>query len=283
MTDDWLGIASIILSLLVPLGLFVGRHWIMARISRGVQHQFDREIEALRADFRASEEQLKSDLRNKESEIASLRNSVLAGSASRQALLDKRRFQAVEKVWTDINDLAQIKGLSSMMALLNFKVMAREANDPRMQTFLSTIGAAAPDIKELKNVARDEQPVLPELAWAYFAAYKSILYGNLLRYQLLKGGVDQADKYLTDAGLRQILKATLPHQNRFIDEHESETYHYLLDEIERLLLSELRNILEGRDADQAATMRAKEIMDAVSKANEEGAEKAAANFKGNLP
>jgi hypothetical protein len=127
----------------------------------------------------------------------------------------------------------------------------------------------------LKNVARDEQPFLSELAWAYFAAYRSILYGNLLRYQLLKAGLDNADKILTNEGAQQILKASLPHQSKFIDEHQPETYHYLLEEIESCLLLELRNILEGRGADQAATKRAKQIMDAVKQANEKQAESAA--------
>lgn len=38
----------------------------------------------------------------------------------------------------------------------------------------------------------------------------------------------------------------------------------MLDEVEEKLLFELRKILEGREADQAATSRAKEIMDAVN-------------------
>jgi hypothetical protein len=48
MTDGWLAIASIILSVLAPVGIFVARHWIIARISKGVQHHFDRQIEEVR-------------------------------------------------------------------------------------------------------------------------------------------------------------------------------------------------------------------------------------------
>ena len=93
------------------------------------QKVFDRQIEEVRAELRNSEERFKSGLRDRETEIATLRNSLLAGSAIRQALFDKRRFEAVEKVWTAVNDLAQIKVLSGMMSVVNFKAAAKEAVD----------------------------------------------------------------------------------------------------------------------------------------------------------
>ena len=67
----------------------------------------------------------------------------------------------------------------------------------------------------------------------------------------------------------KILKAVLPHRSQFIDDREMGAYHYLLDEIESSLLGELRNILEGKVADQAAAVRAKEIMDAVKAVKED--------------
>src|SRR5262249_21937940 len=92
MLETWLPIISFALWVLVPFGMFVGRHWIIARISKGVQHHFDRKIEELRAELRKGEEQLKSELRDKEAEIAALRNTVLAGSAGRQAVLPPTIF-----------------------------------------------------------------------------------------------------------------------------------------------------------------------------------------------
>jgi hypothetical protein len=106
---ETLGYIFVGLSALAPwvmlAGLFLGRHWLAARIEKGVQHRFDRRLEELRAELRESEERLKSTLRDRENEIALLRNTVLAGSANRQSLLDKRRFEAVERVWTAVNPI----------------------------------------------------------------------------------------------------------------------------------------------------------------------------------
>jgi hypothetical protein len=276
MFANWTGIAAILLWLLIPVLVFAARHWIIARVAKGVQHHFDREIERLRADLRKSEERLKSELRDREAEIVALRSYVLAGSANRQAFLDKRSFDAVERVWTAVNDLGQLKALSASMAVLNYKAMAKEASNPKMQQFLAIVGAAAPDIQSLKNVARDEQPFLPEIAWAYFSAYRAVLYGQLIRFNVLKVGLDNADKYLTNEPTKKILKPVLPHQTEYIENQEPEAYHYLLEEIESLLLVELRTILEGKSADQAATARAREIIEAVKSADQDRTKEEAA-------
>lgn len=208
--DIWLPILSICISLGVPLAIFVGKNWLVAWISNSVQHRFNMEIEELRTELRKNEEHFKSDLREKEAEISTLRNSVLSGSASRQALLDRRRFEAVEKVWTNVNDLSQLKAFAAQMGVLNYKALARRAREPSMQQVLETIGSVVPDIQQLKSVARDERPFLPESAWAYFTAYRTILFGIHGRFMFLRTGVENPEELLSKEVMQQILKAALP-------------------------------------------------------------------------
>ena len=182
-------------------------------------------------------------------------------------MLDKRRFEAVERIWTAFNDLASMKHISGMMAIMKVDEVAKEIRDPRMKQFLAMIGVGAPDIKELKNVARDEQPFVPELAWAYFRAYSSILYSNLVTFKMLETGIDDPTKFLKKDGNKEILKAALPHQCEWIDQNEPQTYHYLLDELEGNLLRELRKILEGGDVSRAEIERAKLILAAIKRAD----------------
>ena len=88
---------SLLLAVATPIALLACRTWIVARITKGVQHKFDEELEELRTTLRNNEERFKSDLRQKETEIDALRNNVLSGSAGRQTLLDKRRFERGRK------------------------------------------------------------------------------------------------------------------------------------------------------------------------------------------
>jgi hypothetical protein len=71
------------------------------------------------------------------------------------------------------------------------------------------------------------------------------------------------------------LKVTLPHRTEFIDEHDAGAYYPLVEEIEDKLLSELRKILEGKEADQSSIQQTKEILSAIKGANDARAKAAA--------
>jgi hypothetical protein len=93
---DWIPAISTS-SLLTVIGVIVGTYY-KAKVEKGIQHNFDQKLEELRAQLRRDEEQLKADLRTRDDEIAALRSGALSGMASRQAALDKRRLEAIEKV-----------------------------------------------------------------------------------------------------------------------------------------------------------------------------------------
>jgi hypothetical protein len=82
---------------------------------------------------------------------------------------------------------------------------------------------------------------------------------------------------------KKILTAALPHRSKWIDEHEPGAYDMLLEEIEGYLLTELRNILEGREADQAAAGRGKQTIEALKRADEERTAMAVADVGQNSP
>jgi hypothetical protein len=125
-----------------------------------------------------------------------------------------------------------------------------------------------PDLESWKNIARDERPFVPELTWAYFYAYITLLTFNFMRFKTLNLGLEEPQKYVNTEHIKNILKAALPHQTQFIDEQDPEAYYYLIEEIENRLLSELRKILDGKEADQSSIQRANEISSAIQKAND---------------
>ena len=172
---DWFGLLAFVFQLIFVVALWFTRHWWLAWINRSVQHGFDTRLEQLRSELRGSEERVKSELRDNEAEIGALRNAVLSGSANRQSLLDKRRFEAVEKIWFAVNELGKYKMQSGMMAALNLKALAKQLTRSEMQQFCKILEDTAPPLKEYKDGARDEQPFVSELAWAYYSAYRATM------------------------------------------------------------------------------------------------------------
>jgi hypothetical protein len=76
--------------------------------------------------------------------------------------------------------------------------------------------------------------------------------------------------------IKEVLKAALPDKSQFIESRQPSAFHDLLDELEEKLLTELRNMLDGRELDEAALVQAKHIVDASNRLNLEDAEVKAA-------
>ena len=269
----------LLLNLAIGLLIFIGRNWIKARIEQSVRSSFEEKLEVLRSDFRRSEEYLKSELRSKEAEIAALRDGILSGRTQRQALVDKRRLEAIDGLWAAFTTLAPLTAVAKMMGSIKFDVAAREAyRHPNTQQFFRVISGG--DQKE--NLAkigqqsgRSHQPFVSPLAWAYFSAYQAVVFGAYIRAKVLEMGVEDAHKMINDEPIRNVLKTALPHYTQFIDEQPVDVYHLLLDDLEKHLIAELQKMMRGDEQDQASVEQAARIMEMVEKAHAKQAEQEA--------
>jgi hypothetical protein len=101
---DWGLWVSVSINVLILAAFLAGRKWIEASVEKSIQHRLDEKLEAT-----------KSDLRAKEAEISALREMVLSGTAQRRALLDKRKLEAVERIWASLTRLAPFVAVSRSM------------------------------------------------------------------------------------------------------------------------------------------------------------------------
>ena len=60
-------------------------------------------------------------------EAAALRDLALSGLANRQALLDDRRLEAVERIWPAVGGFACAKGMAATMSIMKFEASAKAA------------------------------------------------------------------------------------------------------------------------------------------------------------
>jgi hypothetical protein len=253
------------------IAVFAGRNLLRAWIERGVEYRFNSRLEELRADLRRSEEELKSQLRIKETEITALRDGVLSGRTQRQALVDQRRIEAVEKLWSGIVALSPYKGLSATIAIFNVDALAKRSEDPKIQQLIAMVSNVVKRDPEAlsNNPAKNERPFVSALAWAYFFAYLTIVSIAFASVKLLEIGTQNLSELFAKDSIRNLLKVALPHQSEFIDRNEPSAYHYLLDEIELKLLQELQKILRGEDQDAAGIEQAARIMEMARKLSPE--------------
>lgn len=261
---------------LTGAAIFIGRNWLKANIERSVEHRFNERIEAVRSELRKNEEEFKAALRTKEVELAALRDGILTGRAQRQALLDQRRVAAVDGLWKGFMALAPFFGISAYMAVIKFEAAAEEAaRNPAIRDMFTTLQKAVagdPDalLKKLDAQAKEQQPFVSPLAWAYYSAYQSIVLHAFIRAKVLQIGLENPGQFFREEPIKKVLKAALPHQSEYIDMYGASGYHYLLEELEKNLLAELQRMLTGADQDAAGVAQATRIMEMVHEATQKG-------------
>jgi hypothetical protein len=222
---DWL--PSIILLIILAAG-YVFRHAFQLWISSGIQHHFGKQIEVLRNDLRAKEEK-----------INALRQGALANAAKRREALDKRKLEAVDKLWSATIALGQLKIASKYMQVVNFEESAKAApKDPKVRQLFELLGKHI-DISKIQPVtASTERPYLSNKAWALFSAYQAILLYAVFQMKLLEFGEDK--NILDHKNVGELVQAALPHQSSFLEQHGVSACHFLVDELEQKLLDELK-------------------------------------------
>jgi hypothetical protein len=268
---DWVTVAA----LLIYAAFLIAQFVFVKSVEKGIQYRFDGKIENLRAELRSNEERFKSELRTKEAEISALRDGVLSGRANRQALLDKRRLEAAEKIWAAVIALAPAKAVSGTMSIIKYDEVAKEmSTDPNLREVME--GLLPPTDNYTKIFAKGEQPFVSQLAWAYYLAYIVIIRSGCFRADALRAGIEEPLKLLDHVRIKEVLKAALPDKSRLIETSPPAAFHDLLDALEEKLLAELKNMLEGRDLDEAAIVQAKHIVDASNKLASQDTEVAAA-------
>lgn len=261
---------------LIGIGGFLLKNWVRSNIEKSIQYKFDTKIENVRAEFRESEERLKSDLRLKEAEIAALQDGVLSGRANRQALLDKRRIEAVDRVWSGFVSLSVCANFAASMKVFKIEEVEKVApSDPRVRKAFQLIGSWAPALPTSPSPAMNERPFVSPLAWAYYSAYSSVVSGAYFQVKAFESGLANMSEIFNHQHIKDLLKAALPHQASLIDQHGSTAGYFLLDELEERLLTELRKMLEGNDLDKADLVQSAEIMKMVKIVNADNAEQLA--------
>jgi hypothetical protein len=260
-----LDFAMLIALIAIPIVGLAARSWVKKYVETTIQKRADSDIERLRSELRSSEEHLKAELKLNEAEIAALRSGALTTRSSRQQLRDQRLFEAIEDVWQSVQTLNSLKGSAAMFAM--FKVEAFESrtpNEPKLRQFLETISGDI-DLKDRLSQLKSEnsKPFVTPLCWALFSAYRAILINSAIHLEILKVGIEESGKMMDQSSIKKTLLAVLPHQAAYIEKNTPNVYFYLLDEVENLLISEIRAMMDGIESDTHDLEKSKRIMAAI--------------------
>ena len=246
---DWL--PSITTTTLLGAALWLCRNVLLQRLQNSVRHEFDEKLENIR-----------SKIREKESQIEALRSGVLDGVSHRQAILYERKLKATEEIWAAVSSMAGAKQISEIMSQIKFEAAAKESEkNPQAREIFKAVGKSFDPEKIDALSAFRARPFVSKLVWAYYSAYKAIISQSILRLEALKAGWGQ--DFSKSEEMVALVKAALPHHGQHIERYGRENVHYFLDELETKILSEIENILKGKLDDNESLNTAANILKAA--------------------
>jgi len=176
-------------------------------------------------------------------------------------------MDAVERLWASFVALGPFKLIAEQMSVVDFDEAAKQTpHSPDLRKLFEVLGSNTPNPATMAD-AKNEQPFVSPLAWAYFSSYQATVVGAFARLKILQSGIRDSGKLLKKTFALDLLKTSLPEHTEYIEKHGATKS--LLEELEKRLLAELTKILEGADIDAASVARSAEIMTAVEKATSE--------------
>lgn len=264
MAQQYVNLFALILSCVTPILILALRERITARIKESVRAEFEKSLEETRSKLRKSEEALKADLREKESQILAIRSGVLEGASKKAAFLYGRRMEALESIWTKFQNFSALKFSALTYATLNIEEVEKRAPfDPKLRQMVDMMKGKDP-IESIRNsTAVFERIYIPEIIWATFSAYGSILTTCYMHLGLIATGEEKVGKIIKWDKVLDITKSVLPHQSAYIDKYGAGGLPHLLDEIETKMLALIKTAINDPSESSEQIAQATEILQKI--------------------
>jgi hypothetical protein len=227
--------------------------------------------------LRVSEQGVQAELQAKQRQIDALNASAMSARSGRQALVEKRRLEATERIWAaavrvssqaivprmlenfNLEEVLKTKGADSEKVTKLFKFLDDAF---RVTVFIRTPGQTA---------TMEERPFVSAGVWAYYSAYSAVILNALLLVSALSQDLER--NYFKFDSIRDVVKQALPHHAANIDEHGI-TYCYMCaSELLDNLLAAVQSDLEGKVRDANELRRFADIQKAVAQLNDENAKR----------
>lgn len=250
---------------------------------RTIEHGFNRTLARLEADLKNANDRLNSEIRARETAVATLSTSAITALSARQQAMHERRTAAVDTIWTAVLALAPARNLSAMMTGVRFQETVKESKiNPAVRKFAEDVMEVAGPMspKAELNAASRARPFVSVSAWATYSAYASICTLAYARWSAIHHGLG-TDEILNNDRVAELIRAAMPSFGGFIDAHGPESFHYVLESLEAKLLQDLNHMLSGVEDDAAAveqaatTLRAAELVAAQGRATSRAVQESA--------
>lgn len=253
---SWLGQSAVAAVLLVAVA-YLSRRLIEARLTRSVQHEFDRKLTAF-----------KQELHEEGQRRESVRSTAFAALLAQRTALTSRRIEAVQLLWDAVLEVRKGIFIVTHLEILKLDAVVAELQDPRMKQYFET--TATGEVMEdayIERLARFSavRPFVSPTAWVLFAAYSTIVVAAIAKMKALKLGLDPR-KFFKDQHWANLLPGVLPPEDmELLGKDTDHGLQWAFGRIEERLIVELQRSLGETSAGLESVADAQRILEAAER------------------
>lgn len=255
-------IVEILTTSTVTVGLFsaalwLGRTWIVARLTADIRLENDSKLE-----------ELKSQLQRANSALSDLTSAGHTAYSQVQVAILPHKIAAIDAVWKSVLAWNEMSTASMMVSALQMNWVKKYGSDPSTKTTFETILSAPGHLEFLKkrNETEFARPYVSERGWALYAAYSGFYMSRISKASMLLFPSIDHSKVWQRIGERELLVASAPSEilslyDKNILQGTNAYLNYLKDE----MISEFQSELSGTRDSTLAVANAASILDAAEK------------------
>lgn len=226
-----------------------------------IEFRFNRKIEKIRNDFYVKQTEIHNEMRKSETQLEELKRSALSALNERQTLHARRVLEAVDQIWSAVHTLGKFSMLTETLKFLKVDELSEADLQKPNYKQVFEIYCKPFNIDDLKNdEAWRAEPYVSDTVWAYYSIYSSIHMFAFATFKILETGM-QPKNLLKSDHISEMAKAAFPEYKDGFDKLGHIFSFYIVDDIRKRLLQEIKKLLIAKDIDEASVEQAGRIQD----------------------
>jgi hypothetical protein len=222
------------------------KEWLSTRLKASIQHEYDRKLEAFKAQIKTEQELTILDIKTALAREAAFHAAAHASFAEGQKAAMERKLGAIDKLWQGVVRFRD--GLPPALAFIDVLTVDEYAGAKDHPTFRELTADLLPDRLEklVPQGIEETRPYIGEYMWAVFYCYRALLIRILMLLQLGRTDAEKIEWH-RDSGNRGLLKAVLtPAELEEFDKTQFGKVTWIKQRLESKLLAAAQQVISGK-------------------------------------
>lgn len=240
--------------------------FVEARGRRVANHYFDTQLEDFNSRLREREIAVEASLSEQNQTISNIQSLILNNVGQRHFILDQRKIEAAESVWTQICSMNKFYTFSSFFSTVRFDKVIKEVHQgtsdgEKLKALVRSLGDPTELTRELGQLfleIQKNQIFVSERAFDLCSVYRLILQHGIAQAAVILASYKE-DLFEAET-LKKTISNVIPEFSDYVEQHGPPSFYFLLPQIYSFIRFELTRSFDDASIDKERIERIGQIL-----------------------